>query len=285
MGRILSTRLRGGLVFLAILGVAIAASAATPLFPRPLHFTRAIEDSTSGKTSVIEEYCYGNRVASIHGDRTVIVDYEKQEIIEISFVDATYSVMRFEEFARFGASAGVPVKRDSITENSWTVRPSAALSSARTKGVRVNASVNAEYVEASPRGASPIRKIELGIDRSVALSKDAIEVLTGSAYPHTPTIEGELTVRAAAPVPASGNRLQANSVASATTVYGLPIEQNVTYSGGAEELVLRMRITNVEEAQPPREKVTPPPGAKLVPSRVTETLRTLGDLERSTPQN
>lgn len=285
MRRTLSIRLRGGLVLLAAFVVPIIASAATPLFPRPLHLTRAIEDSTTGKTSVIEEYCYGNRVASISGDRTVIVDYEKQEIIEISFADATYSVMRFEEFARFGASAGVPVKREAITENSWTVRPSAAPSSAKTKGVRTNASVSAEYVEVSPRGTSPIRRIELGIDRSVSLSKDAIDVLTGSAYPHTPTIEGELTVRAAAPVPASGNRLQANSVSTATTVYGLPIEQNVTYRGGAEELVMRMRITSVEEAEPPRDKVTPPPGAKLVPSRITETLRTLGDIERSTPQN
>src|SRR6478672_9484049 len=62
----------------ALAFLSFSAFAAAPaLFPQPLHLTRAVDDP-SGKTTVVDEYCRGNTMVSISGDRTVIADYDKQ---------------------------------------------------------------------------------------------------------------------------------------------------------------------------------------------------------------
>ena len=45
--------------------------------------TRQVHDSISDKTTLLEEYGYGNRLVAVRGGRTSIADYEKGELVEI----------------------------------------------------------------------------------------------------------------------------------------------------------------------------------------------------------
>ncbi len=92
-----------GLVLWAmvLLAPASALSAAERvLFPDPLHITRELSDPVTQKTIVIDEYCQGNRVVSVSGQRTAIADYAKGELTEIDFAAGTYSITKFEQIAR-----------------------------------------------------------------------------------------------------------------------------------------------------------------------------------------
>ena len=81
-----------GLVFLS----TVAFAAEKPLFPSPLHITRELSNPVSGTTTVIDEYCQGNRVVAVSGQKTAIADYDKGVITEIDFAGGTYSVTKFE---------------------------------------------------------------------------------------------------------------------------------------------------------------------------------------------
>jgi len=80
--------------------VVPALLAAGPLFPTPLHLTRQVHDPISGKTTMLNEYGYGNRLISVRGGLTSIADYEKGELLEIDRDAGTYSITRFEPTAR-----------------------------------------------------------------------------------------------------------------------------------------------------------------------------------------
>ena len=52
--------------FVATFGALAAISMfAAPLFPRPLHFVRRVEDPISHQTSAVDQYCAGNRIVDV----------------------------------------------------------------------------------------------------------------------------------------------------------------------------------------------------------------------------
>src|SRR5688572_20952221 len=99
---------RVALLALCVSAWCVGAAPARVLFPTNLHLTRQVEDPLSGKTVTIDEYCYGNRVVSVSGEKTVIADYDKQQITEINRKNGTYSVSRFDEVAVVGESTTAP---------------------------------------------------------------------------------------------------------------------------------------------------------------------------------
>src|SRR4051794_27842202 len=98
-------------VLLSVLTATVATAAAPALFPTPLHITRQVHDSISGKTAVLEEYAYGNRLIAVRGAKTSIADYEKGELIEIDRDAGTYSVTRFDAVARANQIVNPPSQR------------------------------------------------------------------------------------------------------------------------------------------------------------------------------
>lgn len=249
-----------------------AFAAGPPLFPQPLHLTRAVDDP-DGKTTMVDEYCRGNTIVSIVGDRTVIADYDKQTVMEIDRAAGTYSVTPFAELAKL---APPPPSSAQSTETSFTYRA----------GVPRAARAGAEYYEAEAKdGRAPIRKVETAVDRSVALSRDAAEVLAGAAYPRSRTDESEIALRATAP-DASGRRVQSNSSGSAPAQsYGLAVEQSVTYELEGRTVVIKNRITHIGHEEPLAALIAIPPGARLVESASVQARKALDDADRlpSTP--
>ena len=262
------TPARAASAVIALVFSSFSAFAATPLlFPRPLHLTRAVDDP-GGKTTVVDEYCRGNTVISISGDRTVIADYEKQTVTEIDRAAGTYSVTPFTELAKIAAPAPQAMKAG---DDAFTVRAT---------GPRA-AQAGAEYYEAEAKNArTPLRKVETGVDRSVHLSRDAAEVLAGAAYPRASSDESEIALRASAPG-AAVRRAQTNATnAAATQSYGLAVEQNVTYEFDGRTVVLKNRITHVGNEQPPAQSIGIPAGAHLVESAAVQALKELQAADR-----
>lgn len=106
---------RVGFVFLVTAAWALPVAAVDVLFPAPRHFVRRITDGVSNSVTTVREYCDGNRVAAISGDRVVITDYGKQEILEIDRSAGTYSITHFDELARLNAGRKPHGSRDTIT--------------------------------------------------------------------------------------------------------------------------------------------------------------------------
>jgi len=269
-----SPRWRGSRLFTTAVLIFICtatAFAAAPLFPQPLHLTRTIDDPSTGQPTVVEEYCFGNRVVSVSGEHTVIADYEKHEITDIDRAGAKYSVISFDQLAQaMGAQKA-------------TVRSAAAISekySMRSIGRR-GAVANADYFEAQPSKESDLKKIEVGVDSSVRLSKDAAEVLIGSAYPRNRSDETELVMRAASPS-GGGPRIQSQSAGGGAVpeTYGLPVEQSLTYTVGTKSVVMRNRVTRIGNELPPPEVLNIPNGAKLAEAKALETRRVLDELDQ-----
>jgi hypothetical protein len=209
-----------------ILFCAGSLRAAELLFPEPRHFTRRIEDPISGTTSVREEYCAGNQVVTIDGDAVAIADYAKQQLIEIDRAAGTYSVTRFEAIARAN-----PQPRRKVS----------------------SAAIKADDV-----------KVDIRVDPSVALSRNAVEVLIGAAYPNPRRPEHDAIL----------GRTRGLSADSAT--YALPIEQTIEHEG----LTLRNAIVAINSDRVPPAALLIPPGAKLVESRLTRLARELRELDR-----
>jgi len=243
-----------------------AFAAGPPLFPQPLHLTRAVDDP-SGKTSVVDEYCRGNSVISITGDRTVIADYEKQTVTEIDRAGGTYSVTSFAQLANLA-----PQPR--------STKPVEETYAYRAIGARA-AHAGADYYEAEAKSAgTPIRKVETAVDRSVVLSRDAAEVLAGAAYPRSRSEESEIVLHAAAPGSAV-RRAQSNAAGGAAAQsYGLAVEQNVTYEFEGRTVVIRNRITHVGHEEPLPSLTAIPSGARLVESPAVQARKELDEADR-----
>jgi hypothetical protein len=251
----------------AALTASSAFAAAPLLFPQPLHLTRSVEDP-GGRTAVVDEYCRGNVVVSISGERTVIADYEKQTVTEIDREAGTYSVTPFAQLAKAAAPA-MPAKP--TAGDAWTYR---------NIGPRA-AHAGADYFEAEAKQrGSALRKIETGVDRSVQLTADAAEVLAGAAFPRSRSDESEILLRATAP-DASGRRIQSNAAgAAAAPSYGLAVDQTLTYDFEGRTVVVRNRVTHVGHEEPPPAMIAIPAGARLVESAVVLAQRALEEADR-----
>jgi hypothetical protein len=235
------------------------------LFPSPLHLTREVADPVAGTTTVIDEYCQGNRVVAVSGQKTAIADYDKGVITEIDFANGTYSVTRFEDIAKAQPSTSAELATSALPE--WRVE---------AKGGKVIASRPVEMHEVA-RGAQTIR---VSADRQLTLSRGAIETLLGFAYPYRRDPSADVVLGAIR----SKERRVASNAASNTTrddsEYYLPLEYAVRVELEGESIETRSVVTRVGSEAPPPERLTVPPGAKLVESRTVALRRLLEELDR-----
>jgi hypothetical protein len=235
------------LVCVAVVSSAFAAGA---IFPTPLHLTREVHDPISGNTVVLNEYGYGNRLVSVRGDVTAIADYEKGELTEIDRRAGTYSVTRFETIAKAVQLQGKPDGEAPVAgEMMRAERELKPLGAKATKSGRT-----AEFFRAD--------NVEVAVDRSVRVSKEALEVLLGTAYPGTRSQQHDLVMSAA--------RGQQQD-------YALPLEQQFELGAGNERVAFRSTVLRVGSEPPPADVVAIPAGARLVVSR---TAAVLDELER-----
>lgn len=267
---------RLALLALGVYTVSVMAAPSRVLFPKNLHLTRQVEDPLTKSTITIDEYCSGNRVVSVSGKKTVIADYDKQEITEIDRAAGTYSITRFDEVATVAAPTEAASAKSIGTESAapkrerWKVTP---------LGVKAAASRSVDHFEFVEEGQAG-RKVEVGIDRSVALSHDAVEVLVGAAYPNPRREEHEPLLRAAG-VREPSRAIAANSADASNNdaVYGLPVTQAFTYSDSGSEITFRTTITRVGAEAAPAEALIIPPAAQRVESPAAAIRRQLRDLD------
>ncbi|HEX8409053.1 MAG TPA: hypothetical protein VF883_09325 [Thermoanaerobaculia bacterium] len=251
----------------ALLSVLVSSSAgaAEPLFPTPLHLTRQVHDPLADTTVVLEEYGYGNRLVSVRGAKTSIADYERGELTEIDRDAATYSVTRFDLIARAVAMAGgggaAPVKEDRAEAR--------ATSAMRSTGMRATKlGRNAEYFEAEVGAAGMKQKVEIALDPTARVSKAALEVLLGAAYPAAKRPEHDAVMSAAVTREQRRGNVSTNATAATQELYALPIEQRITIGLDDQTTIeLRSSVVRVGIEQPPADLVSIPAGARLVVSR------------------
>jgi len=246
---------RGVAAALAILLSPLALCAST-LFLKPLHLVRRVDDPISKTTATIDEYCLGNRVVTIHGSKVVIADYEAQELTEIDHAAQTWSVTPFADIAK------------SRTDLDARMSNGAAPHSARLTalGRRTSGAVDAFVADDTHR------RLEIGFNRSVTLSRAAAEVLIGAAYPNTRGEESDAILDAAA------NRSSLSALSAGTPSepsYGLLVERTLTIVDGASTLVSHNTVVRVGDEMPPAEAMLIDPGAKRIESRLTRLAREL----------
>jgi len=261
------------------MGTVAHAAGNVVLFPKNLHLTRQVDDPIGGKAITVDEYCSGNRVVSVAGDQTVIVDYEKQQVTEIDRRAGTYSISRFDEVAGAGELATPSTRAlstnaadaQSVLRNRWQATP---------RGVRAAADGRSiEQFEFADPGSG--RKVEVGVDRSVQLSADAVEVLIGAAYPNPRRDEHEPLLRAAGATEPT-RAMTANTggtSARIAPVYALPVVQAVTYSDSGTELTFRTTVTRIGAEAVPAELLIIPPAARQIESKAALLRKQLRDLD------
>ena len=262
---------RAAFVALIALGVCLTLSAAPALFPAPIHITRQLQDPISGKTTVLNEYGYGNRLITVRDHLTAIADYEKGELIEIDRDAGTYSITRFDVVAKLSARNSNPSVKTAAQRTRPELRERTPTA---TKSGRA-----AEFFEANVETAAAKQRVAVGVDRSVKLSREALEVLIGAAYPGVRQPEHEVILSAAA-----SNRLPVTSQAtgaaeSAALHYALPIEQVVTYDIEGQQIELRSSVIRVTSEPPPADAVAIPAGALQVESRTAAVIREIEMIE------
>lgn len=234
--------------------------AATSLFPKPLHLVRRVEDTITKKAEAVDEYCYGNRIITVRGKRVTIADYAAQQLTEIDHDAATYSITRFDEIAKAATHLSAPAPGR------------APLSKITALGMKSSAAGRSVDHYEIANGAA---KIEIAIDRTISLSRDAVEALLGASYPNTRRPEHDALLQAAAG--GGGGRVVAQSVAEPQ--YGLPAEQTITYSLEGTSLTFHTAIVRTDADLVPQELLLIPPGATRVESRITRIGRELQDIE------
>ena len=236
--------------------VAFAAHGAV-LFRKPLHVTRSIDEPLSGKTVVVEQYYFGNRVVTVRGDRTVIADYEKRDITDIDRAAATYSITKFEEAA---APARAAQKSDANVVRARSERRSGR---------------EVDVFTADDRAAG--LHAEIAVDSSIDLSRDAFDVVIGAAYPDNGGAVADLARGAARSTRVAAASVGANAAAEH---YGLPIEEIVRWDAAGETITSSNRITRVAEEVVPAEVMTIPAGARRVESHRAEAKRLMDELDK-----
>lgn len=224
---------RGG-VFSALLVVALTAAGADALFPEPRHFVRRVNDPVSGTVTTFDEYCAGNQVITVAGDRVAIADYGKQEVIEIDRAAGTYSVTKFDDLARANAQLR------------------------------------------SLNKAADTARIEVKeVNRNVTVSRGALEVLIGAAYPNPQRPERESI---AAKTRVRDGRFKVAS--QSEEAHALPVEQTTTVDVAGETVTIHNEIVAITSDRAPQQLLLIPPGATLVESRLVRLARELRELDQ-----
>lgn len=244
----------------------VAESPARLLFDEPLHLTRQVSDPISGTTSRLDEYCVGNRVVSIRDARTSIADYDKGTLTEIDRAKGTYSVTSFDALAR-----ALPEPASSSNRKSG-ISPSPDLVDA---GVRPVGNRGGRAFEARIVEAQTLRKIEVVVDQELKLSREAVEVLVGAAFPLHRSAESDIAITAA-----GHDRVAGKAGSGLVRDHALPLEQIVTWEIDGETLRVENRVIRVGNESPPPDLIAIPPGAQLVESDIVLRKKMLEDLDR-----
>jgi hypothetical protein len=249
------------------------AFAAGALFPEPLHLTREISDPISGTTTIVDEYCHGNRTVSISGNRTSIVEHEKGTVTVIDFAAGTWSSATFEELARV-RSAGARVKSASAARSVWQMEP---------RNQRTVASRNADTFEARRTDEGGTQIIRIAADRQIALSRAAVEALLGVGHPNPSDPSSEVIVGA---LRSTERRSVSNAIAvTSDRAYRLPLEHVVRFETGGEIVETRNVVTRVGNELPPPDRLAIPKGATRVEMPAIAAHRLLEELDRPAAPN
>ncbi|MFL6245140.1 MAG: hypothetical protein ACJ74H_03880 [Thermoanaerobaculia bacterium] len=274
------------IIALGALAAPAFGASSTVLFPKPLHLVRTVEDPLAHGPSTVHEYCAGNQVITVSGSRVAVADYDKQQLTEIDREAGTYSVTPFDEVAKANAKmqGAKPATRAAKAADGETWK-------ATQLGVRAAASGRSldswELVRGDAREKTTI---EVGIDRRVALSRDAVEVLVGASYPNARSEEHDALLRAAGGgvvqerrQPTSNSNVAPHPsplpAERGEGTYGLPVEQVFTFESQGERVAVRNSIREVNEELPPAELLIIPPGSKLVESHTARLMRELREAD------
>ena len=128
----------------------------------------------------------------------------------------------------------------------------------------------ADIAKARPAAPESKTTVRVEVDRSVALSREAVEALIGASYPNRHAADHDRILSAAAPP--GGGRIAAQS----QSAYGLPSDTSVTFENG---LTMRNVIVRVDHDLPPAQLMLIDPGATRVESRLTRVPRELKQLD------
>jgi hypothetical protein len=251
---------------IAVLGFALPAAAAGVLFPKPLHIVRRLEDPVAKRITTVDEYCSGNRVVTINGRKVVITDYDKQQITEIDHDRGTYSVTPFADVA---AGVAKIQPQAAAKRSSWKTTPLGMKTSAAGR------SIDAFTFEAN--GEREHRRVEVGVDRQVALSREAVEVLVGAAYPSQASEEHEQLLTAAKG--RTAGRMTTNGQLASPAEYGLPSEAVLSYDADGTQFTFRNSVVRIGDEAPPPELLVIAPGSQRVESRLTRAAREMRELD------
>lgn len=248
-----------GVSLLVLSASAAQAAGAAPLFPKPFHVVREIDDSLTGHAVRLDEYYAGDRVISIRGERTTIADYAKQELTEIDRGSGTWSSSSFAQLAnaRGGGAVTATAKRAG-----GLAAPKPAL---ERKGSDRRAGRPVELFA----GGDESLRADVAVDPSIALSKEAFDVIAGATFPKNggPAVD---LVRGAA---RSRGNIAGNAAAPREATYGLPVEQTLRFGGHEEAIVVTNRVLSIDDRQPAPDLIAVPPGARRVEARAIEAAR------------
>jgi hypothetical protein len=270
VGRVGAASLQA-LAVICFLAVALPAVGAPVLFPTPLHITRELTDPVAGTTTVVDEYCHGNRIVSISGSRTAIVDHEKGVVTVIDTSAGTWSEARFEEIARVQARS----RRELSPSGEWRreERPS-----------RVVASRPGDSLELSRKEVHANVVVQLTLDRQLALSRPAMEALLGTGHPNPADSMSDAVIGA---LRGRGPRIAvtaSDATASSEPLYQLPLEHTVRFDVGGEIVETRNVVTRIGTELPPPDRLAVPPGARKVELPLIATSRLLEELDQPLPR-
>ena len=128
----------------------------------------------------------------------------------------------------------------------------------------------ADIARARPAVPESKTTVKVEVDRSVALSREAVEALVGASYPNRHVAEHDQILSAAAPQ--NSGRIAAQSESG----YALPSDTSVTFENG---LTMRNVIVRIDHDLPPAQLMLIDPGATRVESRITRAPRELKQLD------
>lgn len=243
-----------------------SAAKGEALFPQPIHVTREVSDSLSGGTSRIEEYCFGNRSISIMNTRTVIADYDKSELTEIDRANGVYSVTPFEAVARAQAvpsgsqkKAGDERRFDLVDRGSRRIHD--------RRGQAFETTIEQDRGKAT---------IDIVVDSEIEISREALAVVAGAAWPQ-PRIPEHEAVQAACE---RQHRTRGIEATSENRTYSIPLEQTMSWELDGETVRRNNTVVRIGNELPPLALITIPPGARLVESKIVQRQKMLDDLDR-----
>jgi hypothetical protein len=269
-----------GVVAMAVLLAPAFGATTAVLFPRPLHLVRRIEDSLAKSPVTLDEYCAGNRTITIRGPRVTVVDYDQQTVTEIDHAGGTYSITRFDEIAKAQQRKPQARRTTSATGATGTAPSRWKQTELGMKSSSAGRSVDSyELVAGSER---ELRRIEIGVDRQISLTRGAAEVLVGAAYPsaHTEDHDAILGAMASRKTLRAGTNATAGAQSAPDESYGLPSEQLVTYESEGVKQTMHSSILRIGAEAPPNDSLLIDPGATRVESRLTRTAKELDQLDR-----